>query len=66
MRGGWVSSTGTIERGGGLIRGIMWTDEGLRRSVAIAMLLQELEDAGGRFSDTELLCFRRLIKDHAP
>lgn len=66
MRGGWISSAGTVEREGKRFRGVLWTEEGLQLSVALAMLLQEMEAKGGRFTDAELLCLRRLIRDHAP
>jgi hypothetical protein len=58
---GWISSTGTIEKSGSRIRGILWTDSGLERSVAVAVILKELGD----LTDGEWKSFRRIIADHS-
>jgi hypothetical protein len=61
LHAGWITGTGTVEREGVCLRGVLWTDEGLQRSVGVAMMLQEL----GELSDAEWRCFRSLIRGHA-
>lgn len=61
MRAGWISASGAVDREGIRTRGVLWTDTGLTRSVAIAIFLEEL----GELSDDEWRCFRRLIREHA-
>jgi len=57
---GWISSTATIEAKGSRIRGILWTDAGLERSVAVAVILREL----GPLTGGQWRCFLRIISDH--
>jgi len=57
---GWISGNGTIEAEGSRLRGILWTDIGLERSVAVAIILKDL----GKITDGEWKSFRRIIADH--
>jgi hypothetical protein len=56
LQAGWISGTGTVQRKGRIHRGILWTDQGLTRTLAMAMFLEEVD-----LTDEELLCLRRVI-----
>ena len=61
LRAGWISATGTVQRDDVVYRCILWTDEGLMRTAAMAIFLEEVGP-----TDAELLCLRRVIQDQAP
>jgi hypothetical protein len=60
MRAGWVSSAATLDRQGHRVRGVLWTDNGLRDSIAVGMLIQPI----GELSEAEWMAFRHLILNH--